>query len=397
MTRPMDYTALVAGGGPAGLAAAILLATEGVKTVLVTPESRSDPRTIALMAPSIRLLEHIGLWPGTLKDQTAPLKGLQIVDDTGNLVQAPRLSFAASEVDEEAFGWNLPLDLLIPALVARAAAAGVTTITAKCLGATADATGITVELDTGDTVSARVALAADGSHSALREAAGIPVERWDYDQDAFVTSFNHTGEHNFFSVETHKRHGAFTTVPLPGRASALVWMERPDRIRRLAALSDDDLAGEIQSELHGSLGLVSNLGPRRAFPMRGMRPTVWGARRTLLIGEAAHLFPPIGAQGLNMSLRDAAHAADLVVGADDPGADRVMAEFDGLRKGDLWLRQSAIGFMNTSLLSALAPLDLARVAGLSLVRALPQVREWIMREGLAPNASLPYAMKRRAP
>ncbi|HMT14156.1 MAG TPA: FAD-dependent monooxygenase [Aestuariivirga sp.] len=396
MTQNTDFTAIVAGGGPAGLAAAILLATEGVRTALITPESRSDPRTIALMAPSIRLLQHIGLWPGTLKEKTAPLQGLEIVDDTGNLVQAPRLTFAASEVGEEAFGWNLPLDLLIPALVARAAEAGVTTITARCLSARNDAEAIAVTLDNGQTVTARVALAADGANSALREAAGIPVERWSYDQDAFVTSFSHTADHRNFSVETHKRNGAFTTVPLPGRASALVWMDRPARIREVAALPDADLAAEIQAELHGSLGLIANLGPRRAFPMRGMRPTVWAARRTLLIGEAAHLFPPIGAQGLNMSLRDAAHAADLVAGSADPGADSVMKEFDDLRKGDLWLRQSAIGFMNTSLLSAVAPLDLARVAGLALVRALPPVREWIMREGLAPNASLPYAMRKRA-
>lgn len=396
MTPVTDYTALVAGGGPAGLAAAILLATSGVRTALITPESRSDPRTIALMAPSIRLLEHIGLWPGALQDKTAPLKGLEIVDDTGNLVQAPRLTFAASEVGEDAFGWNLPLDLLIPALVARAAEAGVTTITARCLSARSDADTIAVTLDNGQTLSARVALAADGAHSALRTAAGIAVDRWNYDQDAFVTSFNHTADHRCFSVETHKRHGAFTTVPLPGRASALVWMDRPARIKTIAALSDADLAAEIQAELHGSLGLVSNMGPRRAFAMRGMRPTVWAAKRTLLIGEAAHLFPPIGAQGLNMSLRDAAHAADLVAGSADPGADHVLKEYDDLRKGDLWLRQSAIGFMNTSLLAALAPLDLARVAGLSLVRMLPPVREWIMREGLAPDASLPYAMRKRA-
>ncbi len=396
MTPVTEYTALVAGGGPAGLAAAILLATSGVKTALITPESRSDPRTIALMAPSIRLLEHIGLWPGALQDKTAPLKGLEIVDDTGNLVQAPRLTFAASEVGEDAFGWNLPLDLLIPALVARAAEAGVTTITARCQSARSDADTIAVTLDNGQTLSARVALAADGAHSVLRTAAGIAVDRWNYDQDAFVTSFSHTADHRCFSVETHKRHGAFTTVPLPGRASALVWMDRPARIKTIAALSDADLAAEIQAELHGSLGLVSNMGPRRAFAMRGMRPTVWAAKRTLLIGEAAHLFPPIGAQGLNMSLRDAAHAADLVAGSADPGADHVLKEYDDLRKGDLWLRQSAIGFMNTSLLAALAPLDLARVAGLSLVRMLPPVREWIMREGLAPDASLPYAMRKRA-
>ncbi len=388
-----DFAALVAGGGPAGLSAAILLAKEGISTALITPEVKSDPRTIALMIPSVRMLTYIGVWPGELQAKTAPLKQVHIVDDTGNLVASPRLALAASEVGEEAFGWNIPLNLLIPALLARAEELGVTLISASVTGATSDASDITVFLDNGQKLAARVCLAADGYNSTLREAAGISVERWAYDQDALVTSFAHSISHNFTSVETHKRNGAFTTVPMPDNHSALVWMERPARVAELLALSDVNLTAEIQVESHSHLGRISEMGPRKVFPMRGLRAKSFAAHRTMLIGEASHVFPPIGAQGLNMSLRDAAHAVDLIVGADDPGSAAIMAAFNGLRRSDIFMRQSAIGFMNTSLLSAVLPLDLGRVAGLTLVNSLQPLRKWIMREGLSPSTNLPFAMR----
>ena len=106
---------------------------------------------------------------------------------------------------------------------------------------------------------------------------------------------------------------------MPGNRSSLVWMERPARAAELMALTDAELAAEIQIGTHGELGRVSKIGPRRLFPMQGLVARDFARNRIILIGEAAHVVPPIGAQGLNMSLRDAAQAADLMAGEDDPG------------------------------------------------------------------------------
>lgn len=393
MTSHFDTKVIVAGGGPAGLIAALLLAQEGVDVILAAPLAGPDPRTTALMTPSIRLLKYIKVWPGELAASTAPLQQLHMVDDIGNLVTGPTLAFNASEVGEEAFGWNVPIALLMPALYARAAELNIKTHHVKVSGCKPIEGGISVLLETGETISAQVCIAADGSSSVLREMAGIGVDRWSYDQDALVTTFDHSGPHNNTSIERHKPHGLITTVPMPGNQSSLVWLEKPARITALLELDALDLAAEIQAEIHGSLGLISNLGVRKSFPMRGMRANVFAQNRTILIGEAAHVFPPIGAQGLNMSFRDAAQAVDLIIAADDPGAPNLMQDYHDLRTRDIIPRQQAIGFMNQSLLSGFLPLELSRVAGLVMVNSLSPLRKWVMKEGLSPSSNLPYAMR----
>lgn len=390
-----DFDVIVAGAGPAGLAAACLMALDGRRVVLVAREQgdNTDPRTVALMQPSIRMLMHLGVWPGTLKLQTQPLKKLRLVDDTGSLFKAPAITFDPAELGEDAFGWNFPLGLLIPALYARALELGVTITGSDAQIVQTFADGVSIITVAGERVTARVALAADGRNSILRTAAGIATNRWSYEQTALVTSFAHSGAHDGISTEYHKGAGPFTTVPMPGRQSALVWMERPARAAELMALSDRELAAEIQIGTHGELGRVSDMGPRRLFPMSGLVARDFAKNRIFLIGEAAHVVPPIGAQGLNMSLRDAAQAADLMEGEDDPGQAGVMADYDGMRRRDVAPRQQVIDLMNRSLLSGFLALEAGRAASLSLLAQFGPLRRAVMQYGLAPTAGLPRVMR----
>jgi 2-octaprenyl-6-methoxyphenol hydroxylase len=390
-----EFDVIVAGAGPAGLAAACLLALDGRRVALVARAHGDvkDPRTVALMRPSIQLLSHIGIWPGELKGKTAALKKLRLVDDTGSLFKAPSITFDPAEIGEEAFGWNFPLELLIPALHARALELGVALTEADAASARTASDSVTITTTTGQRVSARVALAADGRNSVLREAAGIRTNRWSYDQAALVTSFDHSGPHDGISTEHHRAAGPFTTVPMPGNRSALVWMERPQRAAELMALSDNALAAEIQIGTHGELGRVSNIGSRRVFPMQGLVARAFSHNRIMLIGEAGHVVPPIGAQGLNMSLRDAAQAADLMEGEDDPGSTSVLADYDALRRRDVQPRQQAIDLMNRSLLSGFLALETGRAAALSLLAQFGPLRRSVMQYGLAPSRGLPHTMR----
>lgn len=391
------YDVIVSGGGPAGLAAAALCAREGRRTALVRPGGigDADPRTVALMQPALNLLGYLGVWPGELRDQTQPLRRLRLVDDTGSMFPAPEVIFDAAEINAGAFGWNIPLSLLLPALAARASALGVTMITGTAIGAVLRDRLVEVNLADGTALQAPVALAADGRSSALRRAAGISVREAPYDQAAIATSFVHSAPHGDISTEYHGPAGPFTTVPMPGNRSSLVWMERPARASELMSFDDPALAREIQLRTHGELGRVSGIGSRRLFPMQTAMAERFGARRTMLVGETAHVVPPIGAQGLNMSLRDAGHAVDVILAHDDPGSDEAMADYEARRRPDVALRRFVIDTMNRSLLSGFLPLEGARAAGLALMQTLPSLRRQAMRFGLSGSGTLPYAMRMR--
>ncbi len=384
---------VVGGAGPAGLVSSILLAEAGIDVVCLAPASVEDPRTVALMQPALNLLRNIGVWTTGLQEQSAPLDRLHIIDDTGNMVTAPDLRFAAREMNLESFGWNVPLSVLLPQLREKANHSGVRFFPDKATSATCGDSSITISLEFGDVISAEIVIAADGSNSILRQSAGIEVEHWSFDQEALVTQFNHSGPHENISTEWHKHGGPFTTVPLPGRRSSLVWMDKPAAIQRLMQLPLTALASEIQLNNHGSLGLINDVLPPRSFSMQGAKATRFAGARTLLVGEAAHVFPPIGAQGLNMSMRDAAIAVELIVEAMDAGSADVMTAYDRMRRGDVGPRSLAINLMNQSLLADLMPLHLLRSAGLTAVANLPFLRRFVMQQGLASDGNLPFAMR----
>lgn len=392
MSKPVEFDVIVAGAGPAGLAAACLAAARGFRAALITGprETRPDPRTVALMMPSLAVLEACGLWPADLREQTAPLRKLRLVDDTGALFAAPELVFSAREAGLDAFGWNIPLALLKPRLAARAVELGVKLQEASVAGYSADAEMAVVALDNGETLAARLVLAADGRNSALRQAVGIEMISWSYDQTAIAVSFAHSQPHHDISSEYHKQAGPFTTVPMPGRRSSLVWMERPERAEALMQLDDKALAAEIQVLSHGELGLVSDIGPRRAFPMSGARAAAFARNRVMLIGEAAHIVPPIGAQGLNMSFRDADDAITLATLArnkgEDIGAAKLLSEYDMRRQRDVRPRQTVIDLMNRSLLSAYLPLEAGRAAGLATLASFGPLRRFAMKRGLGGSS-----------
>jgi 2-octaprenyl-6-methoxyphenol hydroxylase len=308
-------------------------------------------------------------------------------------VSAPDLRFSAQEIGLEEFGWNVPLGALLPVLKAQAETMGVVFVADELSAADLNETSVSIATRNGTRVDAVYAVAADGRNSLLRKAAGIHAREWSFDQSALITRFSHSRSHEHVSTEWHKRGGVFTTVPLPGNRSALVWMDKPENLARFAQMELASLAREIQLQNHGALGLVTDVTAPHVFPMRGVKADQFAAKRVYLVGEAAHVFPPIGAQGLNMSLRDAGHMIDVVMVHDDPGSATAMQEYDAKRRADVGPRQAAISAMNHTLLAEMDLPHVARAAGLAAVAWLQPLRELAMREGLSPSQGLPFAMR----
>ncbi len=404
MSDLKEYDVVVVGGGPAGLSAACLLAEQKLKTAIVSPfypkpvtKGQRDPRTIAMMQPSVRLMEHMELWPQELAEVSSPLKKLRLLDDSGDLLTGTQVTFDCKELSDQPFGWNVPLPDLSLALLALAKKSAIEFYTDEALGAPLEGDGVCLQLKNSANIKAKVIVAADGRASLLRKSAGIGMAQWFYDQVAIGAVFAHSGPHNDMSTECHKQDGPLTTVPMPDNHSSLVWMVRPQRGKELMALDDKEFAIELQLELHGELGLISNVSNRKSFPMQGLNAMTYASNRVILIGEAAHVVPPIGAQGLNMSLRDGAMAAELIGDAlradQDIGANAVLSRYDVVRRRDVWPRQKVIDLMNRSLLSKLPFIHDARALGLSMVDRISPLRTLVMRQGTSPTENLPRIMQ----
>ena len=405
MTGMSEFDVVVAGAGPAGLAGACLLAQSGCETACIAPDisevSSHDPhaikRTVALMQPAIRLLESLNLWPGDLIAHCAPLKRLKIVDDTLDTFSAPTVVFTASELGMDEFGWNVPLELLVSTLTQAADKLGVKLIPASVMSYDVKAGLATLTLSNAEHLKAKVVIGADGRQSTLRRDAGIATSEWSYDQVALAMSFTHTSSHHCISSEYHKTSGPFTTVPLPGNASSLVWMVKPHEADEISNLSDDQLASRLQLEMHGDLGLVQTVTRPMTIPMRGLTARKFAANRVLLVGEAAHVVPPIGAQGLNMSLRDGAVAAEMISDAmrldEDLGSEKLCQQYDAQRRADVLPRQAAVDTMNRSLTSQYFPLHLGRALGMTALQNIPPLRKRAMLQGMNPEGSLPRVMR----
>ncbi|PTM42924.1 UbiH/UbiF family hydroxylase [Bosea sp. 124] len=374
----------IVGAGAVGLAAALALAESGRSVAVLGPmQAPRDGRTIALLDGSWRLLAEFGL-TDILADRSAPLNVMRLVDDTGSLFRQPPVEFRASEVGLDAFGWNVENAELVEALAAKVREnAAIRLVPGLVSEIAEDASGVTLAGEGFLPLRASLVVGADGRRSRVRAAAGIAARDWHYPQSALTAIFAHRRDHREASTEFHTRKGPFTLVPLPGRRSSLVWLLDPQEADAVAALDDAAFARRVETQAHSLLGAMRLDGPRGRVPMAGLSVERFGAGRMVLIGEAAHVFPPIGAQGLNLGLRDVLALREAVADAADPGDASVIAAYDRARTADVRLRTGAVDALNRTLLTDLLPADLLRGAGLLALSRIGPLRRLAMRQGLA--------------
>ncbi len=379
----------VIGTGPAGLIASLCLARAGHAVRLIGPAvDHDDPRTTALMQPSLDVLAQVGM-RRPVEENGAPLKVMRIVDGTSRLIRSPAVAFYASDIQEPAFGFNIPnavLNRLLDEAVSQQPS--IKRTVAKVERYSPAESAVRVRLDNGENLSCGLVVGADGRHSKAREAAGISQEPAALPQSALVLCFGHDVSHDYVSTEIHTESGPFTQVPLPDRhRSSLVWVVPPHRAVKLMKTGDDELARIIEERMQSMLGKITVDGPRAAFPLSTALPPKFGDRRIVLVGEAAHVFPPIGAQGLNLAVRDVADLAGLLPPYEaDPGGADMIAAYNRARRSDILMRSAAVRSLNRSLLSSMLPAQMARAVGLDVLRRVGPFRDFFMREGMAPGS-----------
>jgi 2-octaprenyl-6-methoxyphenol hydroxylase len=393
-SEPFQTDIIVAGAGASGLIAAIALVRAGHRVALVGKTPGPLPgRTVALFDGSLRLLEDIGLRE-PLEDISAPVSGIRIIDDTSSLFRPPPAVFEASEIGLEAFGLNVPNDDIVLTLAQTAAEMeGIRRFEAFVTSYDFRSNGVTANLDTGETIECALVVAGDGRNSLARRTAGIKVREWSYPQTAMTGILRHRRPHHGITTEFHTRSGPFTFVPMPAtehapHRSSLVWLMSPAEATRRLALSQRQLAAEIEEQSHYRFGSVEIEGKLGAFPMACMRTATVTAPRLMLVGEACHVFPPLAAQGLNLGIRDASDAALALDGVDlrdNKAIAQALTAYERDRRTDIDIRTRGVDLLNRSLLADVLPIDLLRGVGLAAVTAIGPLRRALLREGVAPS------------
>jgi 2-octaprenyl-6-methoxyphenol hydroxylase len=384
------YDTVVIGGGPAGLTAAIALAETGARTALIARRAPyADNRTTALLGASTDLLERLDVWR-RCRDKAAALQTMRLVDDTGRLIRAPEVRFSSDEIGLEQFGYNIDNRSLMVALEERAAElSNLTRFDDEAAGIDPQDADVQIHTNQGQLLSARLVIGADGRQSPSRAAAGIEVRRRDLAQSALTFNISHSRPHQNISTEFHTPQGPCVFVPLPGNRCSVVWVQSTREAERLKALGDDELSDAAEKQSHSIFGRVQVEAGRHVFPLTIESPSQFASHRVALVGESAHVLPPIGAQGLNMGLRDAADIADIAGNAmllgEDPGSPQVLARYQSARRADVASRRVAIDVANRSLLSDFIAVQSLRAAGMHLLGSFGPLRRLAMREGLAPS------------
>jgi 2-octaprenyl-6-methoxyphenol hydroxylase len=395
-----DYDVVVAGGGLSGMAAAAAFGHAGMRTLCVDPvppvtddaDPDADLRTTALLQPSRSFLDRIGLW-----DRLAPhatgLDTMRIVD-AGGPTPAPRLSrdFKSDDIGTLPFGWNLPnwllrrefaADLAGRERVTHSVGVGIgdmfTRQSEACL-----------RLTDGTRIRTRLVVAADGRNSTVRRLARIGVRTTRYAQKALAFAVTHEAPHGNISTEIHRTGGPFTLVPLPDRdgqpCSAVVWMERGPEAQRLMKLDPAAFSAAATARSGAIYGPLTLTGHRTIWPIISQLADRFHGERVALVAEAAHVVPPIGAQGLNMSLADIAALSRMAADADDPGDRAMLAAYGRARRPDVALRVAGIDLLNRTSMLVPRPLRDARRGGIAALHGLAPLRRSLMQLGLGAGS-----------
>lgn len=384
------YDAVVVGGGPSGRIAALALARSGLQTALIAPQKApADERTTALWQKSLDLLKDFGIW-SEIELNAEPLRKMRMIDGTERLIRAPETVFNSAELGVEEFGYNI-VNSEMNDVLATACAKETNLTCVDDFAEEADLSGAqaTIKTKSGLTVKAALAIAADGRNSMLRSAAGIDVKRWSYPQTALVLNLDHTLPHHGVSTEFHTATGPFTLVPLPGRRSSLVCVETAETAERLKTMDKAMLARELEDRARSILGKFTVISAPQTFPLSGMTAQSVVAPRLALVGETAHVFPPVGAQGLNLSMRDITDLISTVNIAKHKGLDigslEALKPYEAKRMSDIRSRTNAVDMLNRSLLTEFLPVQAARSVGMYLAGKIGPFRRLLMREGMAPG------------
>lgn len=389
---------IVSGAGHAGLTLSLILARAGFDVALIDPtplsaseDLRPTGRTVALLNSSINVLRAALGTNLNLEEISSPLQTMRIVDDSRHGKDLMPVEFKAFEIGQSQFGFNIPNAILKTILTNAILKTKNISVFApsKLVDFYVDGAKAIGVLDNDKILTASMIIGTDGRNSVVRDVAGIEIKRHDYGQTAMTCLISHTKPHGNAATEFHRSGGPFTFVPMRGNYSSVVWAEKNDDAQKFLAMKKQDLSQAIQDRSHGMLGTITLESNPESWPLILLSAQSITGTRCAIAAEAAHVLSPIGAQGLNLSLRDVATLAEILIDAarigEDIGAPLVLSRYEGRRRFDIKSHVIGIDGLNRAVANDLSFVADLRRLGLAGLNGIPILKNIIMNQGLNPN------------
>jgi len=391
MSEIAEHDIVIAGGGMAGTSLAIGLADAGFDVALVEAVARSaraqpsfDDRTLVLNRASLNILRALGAFDEQLTH--CPIRRIDITRRGG----FGHVCLRADAHGVDRFGAVVVARELGQRLAERALQAGITEYcperveTLDC-----DDERARLRLASGTRIDAALAVAADGTGSALRQAAGIASTLHDYRQAAMIFNVLAEPASSDIAHERFTDHGPLALLPQPEGRYGVVWVDWRERVDEAMECSDDELVEVLSRNAGARFRAFSGPGRRTAYPLRLLRSPVPIGRRIVAVGNAANTVHPVSAQGLNLGLRDVAGLIEVLEGANDPGAPVWLARYVQLRKRD---QADTVRYTDTlarAFTNPAAPFRIGAGLGLAAHALLPALQRRLVRSAMGFRTPLP--------
>lgn len=398
----LDYDVAIAGGGIVGTTLACALKNSGLKVALIEAKPRSaglsKRQAYHITLASSKIFQGMGVWHEILPKITT-FRQIRLSDaDYPGVVQ-----FLTKDLGTDALGYVAEHNVMMAALYAQLDTCP--NLTELCPAEVLEMQAhpdwvdlkVTVEGETRQ-IRTRLLIAADGSRSPIRQQVGIRTHGWKYWQSCIACTVRPEKPHNNIAYERFWPSGPFAILPLPDNRCQIVWTAPHAEAKAFAALDDEQFIAELQQRYGDQMGKVSLAGDRFVFPVQLMQSDRYTLPRLALVGDAAHCCHPVGGQGLNMGIRDAAALAQVLHTAHQQGEDignlRVLKRYERWRQTENLAILGFTDFLDRCFSNNWLPLVLLRRLGLWVLQTIQPLKVLALRLMTGLSGRLPQLAQR---